>query len=156
LEPLTEERGIVPNSAQKVVPNNSQSDNIVETSETCVRLDPTLFLKAWERFAREAFDSMKFEFEKAFGESEERKFDYYLVARALGSFEQDGATKSELLSEIRKTERDYPAENLNNCLNQFAVEERGSIIPYSRSSGKAADAMGYRVKLVCGETSLDV
>jgi hypothetical protein len=156
LEPLTEERGIVPNSAQKVVPNNSQSDNIVETSETCVRLDPTLFLKAWERFAREAFDSMKFEFEKTFGESEERKFDNYLVARALGSFEQDGATKSELLSEIRKTERDYPAENLNNCLNQFAVEERGSIIPYSRSSGKAADAMGYRVKLVCGETSLDV
>ena len=108
-----------------------------ETSKTLVQLDDKNFRKALERFVSDAGDTLSLVFEKAFRKRKQNEIDnYQILVQALGSFGQEGATKSELLAKIRKTAPKYPAANLNHCLKKLAEEERGSLVRHSTSSGK--------------------
>lgn len=110
---------------------------VYETQSTLLTADSAALQEAVNRYIADSSDTLKFSFEKAFRRTKKTKFDNYtIVVKALAKFSQDGATKPELLGEIKKEHFDYPATNLSHCITQLLSFERGSLIRHSKSSGK--------------------
>src|SRR5690606_15038899 len=55
---------------------------------------------------------------------------------ALSRCDRDGATFSEVYSEIKKKVQKYPSGNLTKYLNELQDESRGSIVRYDTNSGR--------------------
>ena len=95
--------------------------------------------KALELYLENASDTLKAAFDSAFRRLRTRKFDNpRLILAALTECDQDGATHAELLSKVKKTEKEYPAGNLTQYLLQLQQKERGGLVRYDGTSGKYA------------------
>ena len=88
------------------------------------------------RYMEESSDSIKEKFDKALKQKQGKFKNAELIFKALAKFPQEGATHSELISEIRNTQIDYPPSNLTKNLNNLQTEEKGSLIMEDTSSGK--------------------
>ncbi len=119
--------------------NYCRARGIEVTQNQKLHLDTTGWLKALEKYLGESSDTLKAAFDRSVKNVRKRKYDNgRLILKAMTQFEQDGATHSELLFEIRRSEPKYPAGNLATYLRGLQTEDRGAIVTYDDTSGKYA------------------
>ncbi len=88
------------------------------------------------RYMEESSDSIKEKFDKALKQKKGKFKNAEIIFKALAKFPPEGATHSELISEIRNTHGDYPPSNLTKNLSKLQCEEKGAILMEDTSSGK--------------------
>ena len=59
-----------------------------------------------------------------------------MIFKVLAKFPPEGATHSQLISEIKNIRSDYPPSNLTKNLISLQSEEKGAILMEDTSSGK--------------------
>lgn len=111
------------------------ASGLVETQESPVHLDETVFQKALQRYVQEASDSLKSLFEAALNERKRRFDNGKLILLALANCSPDGARSYEILERVRQIEPAYPSGNLSKYLKELQEERRGALIKYDYNSG---------------------
>lgn len=95
-----------------------------------------IFSHSIEMYMDDASDTLKNVFDKALRQKRKRTYNNgKLILKSLVHFEQSGGTFNQILSQIRRSEPNYPASNLTHYLNELQTEERGRLISYDSNSG---------------------
>lgn len=109
-----------------------------ETLDEAISINPPHFKKAVERYIENESDTIKCAFDKALKLKRKPKFyNCKLILETLSEQDgDDGLTRSEILTAIRKTEPSFPPGNLTIYLQELQLDNRGSIVKYDEVSGK--------------------
>lgn len=100
--------------------------NITETLNKHKRITSAVMKEAVEAYLEAASDTLKAAFSRAFKQKRAGKYDNgRLILEALVQSDQDGATHAEILANIRRKHKDYPAGNLTHYLRELQSSERG-------------------------------
>lgn len=114
--------------------------DIVETLPVKAIITTQELEKALETYLDEASDTVKSTFDKALRQKKRKFENGRLIIEALISYDQNGATYSQILKHIQAKKPDYPPGNLTSYLSQLQTEEKGKLLRYDTASGKYAFA----------------
>lgn len=109
---------------------------VQRTTETTTTLTQQHFEAAIKLYAEEASDSIRSAFDKAFKQRRKTKLDHISIAlEHLSTYNDRGASRSQLLAKIRKKHLKYPEATLKSNLQKLTQEDYGSIVRYDQTSG---------------------
>jgi energy-coupling factor transporter ATP-binding protein EcfA2 len=112
-------------------------ENIDDTQSATYYIDKGILEKALRLYIEDSADTLKSAFDRAFSSLKKTKFDNYkIITEALTHFDQEGAEKSDILSQIENNHRGYPATNLGYCLGELQTRARGNLLRFDSESRK--------------------
>jgi hypothetical protein len=112
------------------------ANGIEATAPQRISLGESSLNRAIDRYMEDASDTLKGIFDKAFRSKRKTKYaNFEIMVQALSQFDQEGATKNQLLDKIREKLARYPVSNFEYCLRSLQSDDRGSLIRID-SSGK--------------------
>jgi uncharacterized protein VirK/YbjX len=109
--------------------------------ETTLRDEETVgedcLIPALESYMAEASDTLKRRFDMALRRSTNSKYDHRrLILEALTDLPQEGATRAEILAQLRRSAPDYQSRDLRRYLKQLCSEDRGGLLRQDYASGR--------------------
>lgn len=111
--------------------------HLMKAAQQPVRVEKQELEAAMKMYVEEVSDSLKERFDKAARAKRKSKFDNCrIVLKALCTFDHDGATYRQLLTNIHRTEPEYPPSNLTTYLRELKTAERGEVISLDEASGR--------------------
>jgi hypothetical protein len=117
--------------------NLCQDAEIVETCDTTHAFTQDDLLASIQDWVAASKDTLEFQYDKAVRATKIRQFDNRrIIVDALGALPPEGGTHHQILVEIRKTHRKYPAGNLTNYLRELESDARGAIISRDKTSDR--------------------
>lgn len=129
IEPVTKYSIGVASVCHQLSLNACLEKDVVATSRRCIQFAGSDLESAVERYVRDSSDTLKAAFDKALKRHKVRRYDNCrLILTSLARGALTGMLHSEILSDIRKIEKSYPAGNLTTYLFQLTGEERGSLL----------------------------
>jgi hypothetical protein len=103
--------------------------DVRKTAEARVVVTPEALEKAKAAYVRTRGGNMKEDFDAALEVTQTRRYNNYaIILRALAGLPEKGATHAQILAEIRKTHKQYPAGNLTTYLRKLQSDERQSLV----------------------------
>lgn len=137
--------------------NMCRNAGVLATRRKRHHFAPDDMKEAAQRWAAESRDSIKATFAKALRRSRVRRYDNgRLILQALATGPLEGMTHAEVLSEIRRSEPDYPSGNLTSYLRELMKEERGALVRSNDEGGfRFVDPLHHTyAQMTLGETPI--
>lgn len=117
--------------------NMCQRSGIVETLDHVHEFSEEDLVHAIQEWVAGSKDSLAFAYDKAVRAKRIKTFDNCrMIIEALGQLPAEGGTHHDILTEIRRTHRDYPPGNLTNYLHELESDARGTIITRDPTSDR--------------------
>jgi hypothetical protein len=110
---------------------------IRRTIEANIEINQDVLDKALELYVEESADTLKGAFDQAFRQSHGQTLnDGKVILRALLKYNQEGATKEEILAKIKRKQPEYKMPTLTNFLRHLQSPDRGELIRYDPASAR--------------------
>jgi len=92
---------------------------------------------AIKRYLNDTSDTLKSIFDQALVRRRKRKYDNCkIILTNMANFGNEGVTHNQLLTEIQKRNKEYPASNLTVYLKELTTEKRSELLRYDSYSNR--------------------
>lgn len=116
--------------------NMCYDNEIEKTSVKSIKLNKSDLKKAVESYIEQNSDTFKKKYDRALKQKSGKYRNVELIFKAMIKFNKNDYEYNEILSEIKKYDKNYPQGNLSAYLRKLATPEYDEIIRYDLNSGK--------------------
>lgn len=113
-----------------------QAAGIIETVPSKICLNVTHFESALKLYVEEASDSIRAAFDMALKHRRKTQYDHTsIILETLCSFNERGASRTQLLQKIRKKFPKYPELSLKSTLDKLRTDDYGAMLRFNSAAG---------------------